>query len=359
MRLIAGACGALLGLDPDRRRSEIKSDERVVFFPTTARRSDHRDRWIVRIHGWIFEPETDSRLRRVAMRRFRRLLSDELDPSMESAFDKRARWFLVDNERGKHLQVRVGEHAFALPTSKNDGHFEGTIEVPAETVAPWAQDDWLPFEAVTRDDDSRVFPGKACLIKPEGLSVISDIDDTMKVTEVSDKKRLLVNVFVRPYQPVPGMADVYRTWAEAGAKFHLVSSSPWQLYCPLSEFAREAGFPEATYHLRPFRIKGRGIFRLSDAPMKRKPRVIESLLSDFPRRQFILVGDSGQCDPEVYALVARKFPRQIQHIYIRDVTHESADSARYQRTFAQLPSTKWSVFRNAEELPIDQPGLFT
>ena len=249
--------------------------------------------------------------------------------------------------------MRVGELTYSLPASKKDGHFAGTIRVPVETVSQLADGDWLRFEAVTRAGDRRVFQGEACLIQPDGLSVISDIDDTIKVTEVSDIKKLIANVFVRPYRAVPGMAEIYRAWADVGAKFHLVSSSPWQLYYPLSHFMGEAGFPDATYHLRPFRMKGTGFCRLLDDPMARKPRVIESLLEDYARRQFILVGDSGQLDPEIYALIAGNYPRQIRHIYIRDVTSESADAPRYQKIFANLPDRTWTVFRDAEDLTFD------
>ena len=76
--LLAGVVGSLFGLDIDGHGSEIKSDEHVVFFPTTARLSDDGSRWIVRIHGWILEPETDSRLRAGALRQVRRILNRDL-----------------------------------------------------------------------------------------------------------------------------------------------------------------------------------------------------------------------------------------------------------------------------------------
>ncbi len=49
----------------------------------------------------------------------------------------------------------------------------------------------------------------------------------------------------------------------------------------------------------------------------------------FPKRRFILIGDSGEKDPEVYREIQRRFPAQVQEIMIRDVTNALAnDPAR-------------------------------
>src|SRR5690625_5563263 len=74
------------------------------------------------------------------------------------------------------------------------------------------------------------------LLKPEGVSVISDIDDTIKITDIpAGRSVVLENTFFKPFQAVPGMAERYQ---EDGAEvaFHYVSGSPWQLYRPISEF---------------------------------------------------------------------------------------------------------------------------
>ena len=90
MGLMASMLGGLSGLDVDGHGSDIKPDEQVVFFPATARLSDGGDCWVVRIHGWIFEPETDSRLRAAALGQVRRILNDDLDPRVEATFRERA-----------------------------------------------------------------------------------------------------------------------------------------------------------------------------------------------------------------------------------------------------------------------------
>jgi len=269
------------------------------------------------------------------------LTSDEASGDI---FESRVRLFLVDNERGKRVGVRIADQTHVMEASGPNGHFTGTLTLPAAVVEKFADRGQLNIKAVTGSGDNRDFSGVVHLIRPEGVSVISDIDDTIKVSQVTDKKQLMANTFTRPFRAVDGMAEKYADWAEAGASFHYVSSSPWQLYPPLERMTREAGFPEATFELKQFRLKDSSLMKLFADPLETKRQVIEPILERYPRRKFILVGDSGEKDPEVYAHIARKYPEQVSRIYIRDVTGEAADSARYKEAFKDIPSEKWMIF---------------
>jgi phosphatidate phosphatase APP1 len=110
------------------------------------------------------------------------------------------------------------------------------------------------------------------------------------------------------------------------------------------------GFPSGTFHLKSFRWKDRNFLSLFENPEDYKRKAIEPLLKRFPQRRFILVGDSGERDPEAYGALARKFPLQIEHIYIRNVTGETVTAERYQRAFAQVPPQRWRLFRDPAEL---------
>jgi phosphatidate phosphatase APP1 len=188
------------------------------------------------------------------------------------------------------------------------------------------------------------------LIPSDGLSVISDIDDTIKISHVTDKKRLLEHTFLKPFEAVAGMAAVYRIWQEAGAAFHYVSSSPWQLYPALATFMSGADFPRGSVHFRYFRVKDESFLNLFASSTKSKPPVIEALLAAYPGRDFVLVGDSGESDPEIYGAVARAHPGRIRHIHIRLVTPEHRDNPRMQAAFAGVPDTLWSLFEAPDEL---------
>lgn len=306
--------------------------------------------WIVPVHGWIFELEEDSLWRRALIEELLERL--ELDPAArhDERFRARARMFLVDNERYKKLEVRLGGQRFGLARSEANGHFKGRIGLRREWLAGLADAVWLPVEAVMPKDDQRRFTGKVQLLTPEGLSVISDIDDTIKVSIVTDKRELLANTFLREFREVPGMARAYGRWAEAGAAFHYVSSSPWQLYPALSTFMARTGFPPGAFHLKSFRLKDRTFFDLFAAPEDTKIPTIESILAAYPGRRFVLVGDSGEKDPEVYGTIARRHRGQVAHVFIRDVSPQNEQGERFAAAFSGFPESSWTVFRAADEL---------
>ena len=153
------------------------------------------------------------------------------------------------------------------------------------------------------------------------------------------------------------MAKVFRRWADEGAVFHYVSSSPWQLYRPLAEFCAACGFPEGTYHLRMLRFRDPSALQLFIAKRRGKKKAIRSLLRAFPFRRFVLVGDSGEKDPELYGSVARKHPGQVAGIFIREMSFRPLDDARAARAFRGLPPRLWKLFHSADELPSEIPLL--
>lgn len=334
--LVLVAMGAAAG--------EIHRDEEVVFFPTSAWQEDGA--WRIPVHGWIFEPEPDSLWRAGFVASLRRLSGVDDDPLREARFRQRVRFFLVDNERGKMLRLELAGRQYLTEASAPNGHFRAQLHLPvaATTAAPA----WLPF--ATHADGERDFHGKVQLVGRTGLSVISDIDDTVKLSEVLDRRALLANTFVEPFRAVEGMPALYRRWQAHGAAFHYVSSSPWQLYPPLAAFFHEAGLPAGSFHLKTFRLKDGTLFDMFASSLDTKPPVIFELLQRYPDRRFILVGDSGEHDPEVYGLVARRFPRQVVAIYIRAVEGSDLGAARMQAAFHDVPATHWQVFDDPARL---------
>ncbi len=332
--------------------AQVREDEEIIFFPTFAHLTPDGKEWVVPIHGWVFEPENDSVVRVVLLERLRQTLGLQESAAETDVFRERARLFLVDNERNKSVTVEVGGRRHRLPPSEPNGHFRGEIRVPAAEATPSAEAGRLLCEAVLPNGDSRRFWGTILLIPPTGFSVISDIDDTIKITEVADRTAMMRNTFCRPFRAVPGMAELYRRWAAEGAYFHYVSASPWQLYPALSDFLASAGFPSGSFHQRLFRLKDSTALALLESPVESKSETIESILAAFGQRQFILVGDSGEQDPEIYGAAARAHPEQIARILIRNVTDESPDGARMRAAFEGVPADRWILFREVEQIAV-------
>jgi hypothetical protein len=344
-------------LTPPAARSEespVQSDETVLLFPTAAAWDPQQGGWKLPLHVWIFEPERSDLLRTQALRQLQSVLGLLLTEEEWDVFEDRARRFLVDNERGKRLTVLVGGAAVTLPPTAPSGHASGeSLWRPVDT-APADLSRPAVVETAVLARDGRRFVGRVHLIPPHGISVISDIDDTIKVTHVRDREELLRNTFVRPFAPVPGMAELYRRWAEQGAAFHYVSNSPWQLYEPLAELLAPSGFPTGSVHLRLLRFKDRTLVDFLREGSRAKEGTILSLLDRWPGRKFILVGDSGEQDPEVYGDVARAKPEQVHRILIRNVTDEPETAERYQHAFREIPRERWQVFEHPSQVtPLD------
>ncbi|HEX6057578.1 MAG TPA: phosphatase domain-containing protein [Gemmatimonadaceae bacterium] len=158
------------------------------------------------------------------------------------------------------------------------------------------------------------------------FGVISDIDDTIVRTDVRNLLRmarsvLLTNAHTR--LPFPGVAAFYRalraggSGADANPIFY-VSQSPWNLYDVLSEYLTIQGIPQGPILLRDWGRSDRTT--ISGGRGTHKRIAIHDILERYPHLPFILIGDSGQEDPEIYREVVERFPQRVVAIYIRNVT---------------------------------------
>ncbi len=333
--------------------AELKRDECVIVFPAVASRTAESNQWTADLHVWVGELEA----RGLSLAALQNALGLATDLSVEetAVFNERARWFLADNERRKEVSLRVGKETVTIGPTEANGHARLNLRFAGPAVAngrePAPGDDRLEL-TLAAGNPNRVLSGELFLVEPTGLSVISDIDDTIKLTEVRDREAMLRNTFLRPFRPAPGMSALYARWrTNDHAQFHYVSASPWQLYPALAEFRRTNGFPAGTFHLKTLRVKDETFLDLFQSPVEYKLGVIEPLLAKFPQRRFILVGDSGEADPEVYGEVARRHPEQIERILIREVTGEDENAERYQTAFREVAREKWRIFREPSKIP--------
>jgi phosphatidate phosphatase APP1 len=122
------------------------------------------------------------------------------------------------------------------------------------------------------------------------------------------------------------------------------------LFLPLSEFVRSNGYPVGAFYLKDFRWKDQSFFSLFQSPEKYKPKVIRPLFKRFPHSRFVLVGDSGERDPEIYGALAREYPRQVARVLIRQVSDEPNQELRYKQAFRDLPPDSWRIFREAADI---------
>jgi len=333
--------------------SRLNHDEDIVFYPAMALQADEGGPWNVQIRGCVFEPES----RRATLALFRAGLGFgdiHLSPAEDATFTERARLFMADHKRGRKIAVRVGSATFVLNKSGPDGMFSGVVQL-TEQEAERLGTESAPIRAILPPNDPRVFSGEVLFVRPKGITVISDIDDTIKITGMADRSAMLRRTFLEAFEPVPGMAELYRSWAEQkGARFSYVSASPWQLFEPLRQFVRSNSFPAGSFELKNFRLKDKTRFSLFEGPERHKSAVISSIIERFPERRFVLIGDSGERDPEIYAGLARRYPRQVIRVFIRALTDPPATITRCQELF-QDSSAVWQVFKDPTELEFAAP----
>lgn len=274
------------------------------------------------------------------------LTSDYTDDQID-IFRYRLRNIVANSKGRRTVTIRLNtgkqEYRFQImdrygdfPKTDRNGIIRGELRIPvdiASEIMRYKQKDngWLTLEL--RSGRYRG-SGRVQLIESEGLSVISDIDDTVKVTEIPAGGRVVVrNTFFKDYQAAPGMAEMYEKWQDAS--FHYVSGSPWQLFHSLSSFlfSNKAGFPEGTFHMKSARKNPLTISSWRDLlayvtnenlTFEQKIEQISVIFNHFPERKFILIGDSGEKDPEVYSAIRNRYPAQVKEIYIRDVINDRA-----------------------------------
>ncbi|KAJ4368917.1 hypothetical protein N0V83_005999 [Neocucurbitaria cava] len=210
--------------------------------------------------------------------------------------------------------------------------------------------DFVPTHVRILASDKLSATEQVIITDSQGISVISDIDDTIKHSAIgSGAREIFRNAFIRDLVDltIDGVQEWYNQMAEMGVKFHYVSNSPWQLYPVISKYFSLAGLPPGSFHLKQYSGMLQGIF---EPVAERKKVTLDKIARDFPERNFILIGDSGEADLEVYTDFVLENPGRVVAVFIRDVTtpegpkffDPSTGSASGNRSSTSSPSQRGS-----------------
>lgn len=174
--------------------------------------------------------------------------------------------------------------------------------------------------------------GRVLVLPPDPrFAVISDLDDTVVRTGLTEGLKAAAVVLLnnaRTRTPFAGVAAFYRALArgtgEGGHPIFYVSGSPWNLYDLLDEFLVHNGLPAGPLRLRDWGLGLGGLY--AEATQSFKLRVIRELMATYPDLAVVLIGDSGQHDPEIYAAVVRDDPSRVLAVYVRDIETPGRDA---------------------------------
>lgn len=339
-----------------KKGKQVRPEDEVVFFPSAAHWHEAAGSWDIRIDGAVFDPQIVKMRKKLMVRllqRFMSVSSEELDCDM---FRDRIRPFTANALKGRVIRIRFGSQEIELnKKSKRNGHFAANFTLTQDEVDHLVEEGAvtnriLNYQLVTENGEAGI-SGRAHLLLPEGQSVISDVDDTIKHSNVGDRKELLKNTFLREFVVIEGMAELFQQWRHNGADFHFVSASPWQLINPLKQLLELFDFPHGTFSLRNFRWRDQVFKRVVSEKWVGKAKVIRRLIERFPERSYILIGDSVERDPELYAHLAEKFSRQVMAIYIRQVPGFEMSESRVSRIRSQINETCFETFKTSDDLP--------
>lgn len=198
-------------------------------------------------------------------------------------------------------------------------------------IAPQAPLDGAPWQIVRLElPELGVQAAGEVLVPPATarFAVISDIDDTVLQSYATDTLKLLRLTFLRNARtrlPFQGVAALYRALAagpggnEQNPIFY-VSSSPWNLYDFLVEFMAVHNLPPGPLRLTDYGLDREKLLKQSHA--EHKLAEIGAIAAAYPQLPLVLIGDSGQHDPEIYLATARALPGRVAAIYIRHVSDQ-------------------------------------
>lgn len=219
------------------------------------------------------------------------------------------------------------------------GYFRVHLELP-EPPAPGRL--WQPVAVALDLPSGGVAEATAeVLVAPAAARfvVISDIDDTVMFTGVAQKLRMLWRLFARDATSrvaFPGVAALYRALhgCERNPMLY-VSRAPWSIYSMLDAFFRHHDIPVGpVLFLRDWGLSSTRLVPRRDPD--HKLGLIREMLGVYRHLPVVLIGDSGQHDPETYAQIVREHPGRVLAVYIRNVSRDPSRLAAIRELAEQV-----------------------
>ena len=186
------------------------------------------------------------------------------------------------------------------------------------------------------------------LVSDQGLTIISDIDDILRVTKIYEPKEGLLNSFARPFTPWMNMPDIYRNWSVSlpNMHFHYLTTTPEQITRNYMQFIYST-YPGGSFDTRPLN------FSDVSATLSIRKFLLDKVFKTFPNRKFILVADTSNSDVmKDYPQMATEYPGQVQCIFLRNTSStDPGDKFPYNTEgFKNLNQNSYMFFKVPEDL---------
>lgn len=287
-------------------QTQVSSRDTVWLLDNTAFRDPKTKEWMAEFVAVVFAQDPSCKVVDIVTS-VAKLIGLADDKEAVRTIERRILPFLLDTLPGRRVEVLHGfrdkkRHRPRLtlgPTGVN-GISSTLVPIPSHHRGGERVPEML---SVPRGADG-ILEARTIYSEPEGWGVISDIDDTIKITQTSDPIGILRKTFVEEPEPVPGMPQMYaklNSMLPRDSPFFYLSASPYNLYPFLRDF-RDEWYPPGTMILRDAGWKTISglLTNLTVGTDDYKVDRVKKIHSWFPKRKMICIGDSTQSDPEVY-----------------------------------------------------------
>lgn len=154
------------------------------------------------------------------------------------------------------------------------------------------------------------------LVPTAGLTIISDIDDILRITKIYEPSEGLLNSFARAFVPWMNMPDIYANWSQSipDFHFHYLTTTPEQITRNYMDFIYKT-YPGGSFDTRPLN------FSDVDATLSIRKFLLDKIFQTYPQRKFILIADTSNSDVmKDYPALATDYPGQVQCIFLRNTS---------------------------------------
>lgn len=200
-----------LGIDVGRM-----DHEEMMLFPNVGFQRKEGD-WRLNLHGWRYQASKRNKVlgesSSAAAERIARLLAtgDQVVYYNDSFDRDRLKPFMVADDKNEVVHIMIGsKHNYTTKTD-SEGQFRTSFIIPNKDIQELKKtsenNQIITYKAI--GDNGDLWEGKVHLLERNGLSVISDVDDTIKISEVLDRIRLVANTFIHAFRAVPGIVIMW------------------------------------------------------------------------------------------------------------------------------------------------------
>ena len=213
-----------------------------------------------------------------------------------------------------------------------DGYFRFTVPFEEDLESGWHE-----YEVVAKMEDNFGIIEKGELLKPydSQLGIISDIDDTFLISHSNSffkKLYVMLSKNVNRRKIFEDVVDHYKALSKAGQdseqasnSFFYVSSSEWNLYDFIVEFAEMHDLPKAVIKLKKIKTGISDFVKTGRGSHDHKFQKVKDIISFYPNLEYVLLGDDSQQDVHIYERICKTYPENVKSIYIRQTGKEQKE----------------------------------